>query len=137
MPFSLDPQLIADCHVLGRYQHCQVLLQRNATVPWFIIVPETKETEFLLLDPALQMEVLSLAGQLRRFMSTQLAREKTNIAAIGNIVSQLHLHVIGRSQQDACWPLPVWGHLSEHTAYTDASLAGFIQILCDEYGLRR
>ena len=135
MSFSLHPQLVADCHILGRYQHCHVLLQRNAAVPWFIIVPETKETEFLLLDMALQMEVLSLASQLRHFMSKQLAVEKTNMATIGNIVPQLHMHIIGRSEQDACWPLPIWGHLNQQAVYADDSLAGFTQILCNEYGL--
>jgi len=105
--FSLHPQLVADCHILGRYQHCHVLLQRNAAVPWFIIVPETEETEFLLLDTALQMEVLSLASQLRHFMSKQLAVEKTNMATIGNIVPQLHMHVIGRSEQKRIWRLLV------------------------------
>ena len=137
MSFSLHPQLVADCHVLGHYQHCHVLLQRNAVVPWFIIVPETEETEFLLLDIALQIEVLFLAGQLWHFMSKQLAVEKTNMATIGNIVAQLHMHVIGRSKNDACWPLPVWGHLDEQKVYSDDSLSHFTQILYDEYGLMR
>ena len=137
MPFSLHPQLVADCHILGHYQHCHVLLQRNAAVPWFIIVPETEETEFLLLDRALQMEMLSLAGQLLHFMSKQLAVEKTNMATIGNIVAQLHMHVIGRSENDACWPLPVWGHLDKHKVYSDDSLSNFTQILYDEYSLMR
>ena len=135
MSFNLHPQLIADCYVLGRDQHCQLLLHKNASLPWFIIVPETEQTEFLLLDSALQTEILWLASQLSDFMRNHLGVKKTNMATIGNIVSQLHMHVIGRSEQDACWPLPVWGHLNTQTGYTESTVIDYTEILCCEYGL--
>ena len=129
MSFALHPQLLTDCHLLGRYQHCHLLLQRNATVPWFIIVPETEETEFLCLNSTLQMEMLHLAGQLQVFMSKQLGVDKVNMATIGNLVPQQHMHVIGRSKGDACWPLPVWGHLAVEALYNDETVAEVTQVL--------
>lgn len=113
MDFSLHPTLAADSHVLGRLGAVQVLLHRTAQFPWFMLVPEDHATELHELPPALRAELQTLADRLGRFVLGHWACEKLNIAAIGNVVPQLHLHVIGRRRDDALWPRVVWGNVPE------------------------
>ena len=109
MTFQLHEQLAADCHTLGHSGSTLLLLNRNALYPWFILVPESNETEFYRLDPNQQSELLALINQLSGFIEHHFAVDKLNIAAIGNVVSQLHIHVIGRNRTDPTWPGVVWG----------------------------
>ena len=109
MTFQLNEQLAADCHTLGRNGSTLLLLNRNALYPWFILVPECNETEFYRLGPNQQSELLALINQLSGFIEHHFAVDKLNIAAIGNVVSQLHIHVIGRNRTDPTWPGVVWG----------------------------
>ena len=109
MTFQLHKQLAADCHTLGRNGSTLLLLNRNALYPWFILVPECNETEFYRLDPNQQSELLALINQFSGFIEHHFAVDKLNIAAIGNVVSQLHIHVIGRNRTDPTWPGVVWG----------------------------
>jgi len=115
--FALHPQLQTDCHVLGQLPQCTVLLHRNAVVPWFILVPRTEQLELLELPDVIRNAVLDEAALVARFLKSRFPVTKLNVAAIGNMVPQLHLHVIGRSVGDACWPHPVWGNLPETQAY--------------------
>jgi len=115
----LHPQLAADCHLLLEWPQCQVLLNRNALVPWFILVPRTEVVDLLDL-PAKQREaVLDEAARISRFIREKWDLQKINIAQLGNVVPQMHLHVIGRSTMDDCWPRPVWGNLSDQKEYPD------------------
>ncbi|MGB5250793.1 MAG: HIT family protein [Gammaproteobacteria bacterium] len=116
--FKLDPQLVKDCHLLGELGFCHLLLHRNAVLPWFILVPETHLKDLLDLPAALRSKALDDATQVSRFIKKQLGYPKVNFAAIGNIVPQLHLHVIGRREGDPCWPAPVWGHLQQTSSYS-------------------
>jgi len=107
--FTLDPRLAADCHVIGWIGSCHLLLADAAELPWFIVVPETDETELADLPEALQIELLEHARTLSHFIRGHFSVDKLNVAAIGNVVSQLHLHVVGRRRDDYCWPGVVWG----------------------------
>jgi diadenosine tetraphosphate (Ap4A) HIT family hydrolase len=127
--FSLHPQLQHDCHILGQLPHCAVLLHRNAVVPWFILVPRTEQPELLELPDAIRNAVLDEAALVARFLKSQFPVTKLNVAAIGNMVPQLHLHVIGRSVGDACWPRPVWGNLPETQAYASEQVLQLEQAL--------
>lgn len=122
--FVLHPQLAADTHPLGATATALVLLHRNAAVPWLILVPTTDVGDFLDLPAALRTELLADCEALVRYLKTHRQVEKINFAAIGNLVPQLHLHVVGRRRDDPCWPLPVWGHLQVAPGYTDAEVAG-------------
>jgi diadenosine tetraphosphate (Ap4A) HIT family hydrolase len=130
MPFTLDEQLQKDCFVLGRMEFSRVLLMNNASVPWFVLVPNTQETEiFDLPSPERAMlwdEVDRMAEYLRRDPSI----DKLNVAAIGNVVSQLHVHIVGRRQDDYCWPDVVWGRPSEEK-YTDEAVAEIVKSVAD------
>ena len=115
--FALHPQLQADCHCLGRLSHSRLLLHRNALVPWFILVPETDLGNLLDLPISQRDGVLADCKQISNYLTEVLACPKINVAWIGNLVPQLHVHVIGRRPDDPCWPKPVWGNLTQRREY--------------------
>lgn len=117
-PFALHPQLLADCHRLGRLPGSHLLLHRNAAVPWLILVPETALANLLDLPTGQRDALLADCKRVSDYLTDILAYPKVNVAWIGNLVPQLHVHVIGRSPQDPCWPKPVWGHLNTIRDYT-------------------
>jgi diadenosine tetraphosphate (Ap4A) HIT family hydrolase len=117
--FTIHDRLLADCFRLGRLQVCHLLLHRNAALPWFILVPETSLQDLLDLPGEERDIVVAEAAAVSGFVKDSLGYPKVNFAAIGNLVPQLHLHVVGRQPDDACWPAPVWGHLSDSVAYTE------------------
>ena len=131
--FTLDPRLAADCHVLGRLGSCHLLLADVAELPWLIVVPETGETELADLPEALQLELLDHVGTLSRFIRGHFPVDKLNVAALGNVVSQLHLHVVGRRRGDYCWPGPVWG-ASGATACDAGQVAEITEMLSHTLG---
>ena len=106
---QLDPRLHKDSYVLGTIDQHLLLLMRNALYPWFVIVPDTKQIEFYKLDDKLQQQLLDQINQLSDFVEANFPIEKMNIAMIGNVVAQLHIHVVGRHRGDASWPNVVWG----------------------------
>jgi diadenosine tetraphosphate (Ap4A) HIT family hydrolase len=115
--FVIDRQLLLDAHRIGRLPLCHLLLHRNGALPWFILVPETKVTDLLELTDDLRSAILLEASRVSRFVKQDLEYPKINFAAIGNVVPQLHLHVVGRKPGDSCWPAPVWGNLREKREY--------------------
>ena len=102
--FDLNPQLRADTHVLGRCAGMHLLLHRSAQFPWFILVPETSATVLHELPPLTRAALNAAGDRIGRCVLAHFGSEKLNVAAIGNVVSQLHLHVIGRRRDDS---LPV------------------------------
>lgn len=107
--FVLDARLEKDCHILGRLDSTLLLLMNNALVPWFILVPEVEVTEFHELEQTTQLQLLEHINFLSTHLKQDLSVDKVNVAAIGNIVRQLHIHVVGRNEKDYCWPNVVWG----------------------------
>lgn len=107
--FKLDPRLNNDCFTLGKMQTSRLLLMNNALVPWFILVPEVEVTEIYQLDNETQQQLLAEINQLSAFITQEYVTDKLNVAAIGNIVNQLHVHIVGRTKNDFCWPNVVWG----------------------------
>jgi diadenosine tetraphosphate (Ap4A) HIT family hydrolase len=119
---ALHPRLERDCHRVGRLPVCHVLLQRNATIPWWILVPAVSERELFQIAQPSRRAIEAECDALASFVLAQPGIEKLNIAAIGNLVPQLHIHVIGRHPGDACWPQPVWGHLQSACEYSPDEL---------------
>jgi diadenosine tetraphosphate (Ap4A) HIT family hydrolase len=119
--FELDSRLARDCIVLGRLDISQLLLMNNALVPWFILVPVTTETEIVDLSAQDQARLLQEINLISVFIREHFNITKLNTAAIGNVVSQLHIHVVGRDPADYCWPDVVWGR-QERRAYSDEEL---------------
>lgn len=124
---TIHPRLLADCHHLGRLAACDLLLNRNNRLPWFILVPHTALVDVLDLPVPDREAVLADCAAIAGFIKQVLGFPKVNFAGIGNVVPQMHLHVIGRREGDDCWPHPVWGNLPDGGAY-DAAL------LCDWQG---
>ena len=116
---ALHQRLAADCHVLGDIDCGMLLLHRNATLPWFILVPDTKLTELHELEPALYQQVMAAVHTLSGFVKKQFEADKINIATIGNQVPQMHIHVIGRRHDDPYWPGVVWGQPETNETYSD------------------
>lgn len=126
--FSLSPQLQNDCFVLGKLGSSQLLLLNNALLPWFILVPETGVTELFELDDGQRLGLVRESDSLAGFVKQAFACDKINVASIGNVVSQLHLHVIGRRRDDFCWPGVVWGR-EEREAYSDEAVMEIVASL--------
>lgn len=108
--FVLHPQLAADCHILGNFDLSLLLMLNDAQYPWFVLVPQRADlTELYQLD---ETEALQFWQESRTF-SQQIMRifkgDKLNVAALGNVVPQLHVHHIVRFTGDLAWPKPVWG----------------------------
>ena len=120
--FAIDQRLLADCHLLGQLHTCHLLLHKNATVPWLILVPPVEQTELHRLDDSTYKAVMDEVVRAGRFIENHFDVDKINTAAIGNIVRQLHIHVIGRREDDPCWPGVVWGNLEQSATYTHRAL---------------
>jgi diadenosine tetraphosphate (Ap4A) HIT family hydrolase len=110
MSFALDDRLTADTLFLADLTLCRVLLMNDSRFPWLILVPRRAGLRELsdLAPPerALLIEEVALAGER---LKTHTGAKKINIGALGNIVAQLHVHVVARREGDAAWPGPVWG----------------------------
>jgi diadenosine tetraphosphate (Ap4A) HIT family hydrolase len=108
--FELHPKLAADTHLVGDLPLCRVLLMNDSAYPWLILVPRRQglrdlsdlhQNDLDLLWP----ELIKTESTLRAFSNA----EKMNVGALGNLVPQLHIHIIARFAADAAWPSPVWG----------------------------
>ncbi len=111
MPFQLNDRLAAGGFDFGTTGICRVLLKDNALFPWFILVPEVDGsiTELHQLEAADYASVCFTIRQLSGFVQSHFQPDKLNVAAIGNIVPQLHIHIVARSAGDPAWPGVVWG----------------------------
>jgi diadenosine tetraphosphate (Ap4A) HIT family hydrolase len=116
--FEIHPKLLADCRHMGRLDECHVLLHRNAALPWFVLVPPTDTQDLLDLESGVRDRIIADCSLISRFVKVDLGYPKVNFASIGNVVPQMHLHVVGRRRDDPCWPAPVWGNLEPTRAYS-------------------
>lgn len=128
--FQLHPQLAKDCFVIGDLELCRLLLMNDKNYPWCILVPMREGKKDLYeLTAAEQQLFIKESSRLSTVMMDLFKGKKMNVAALGNMVSQLHIHHIVRKEGDACWPKPVWGQVpavfyAEEEAHT---LIGKIQ----------
>ena len=112
MPFSLAPELQRDCIELADWPLCKVLLMNDSQYPWFILVPrEAGLKEIIDLSETQQVTLLRESAKLSKLLQQIFNPDKLNVAALGNMVPQLHIHHIARFKTDAAWPAPVWGKL--------------------------
>lgn len=109
--FALDPRLEQDTLHVGDFPLCRLLLMNDASYPWFILVPRREEvSELFQLDEADQRSLWRETNLLAEVLKDTFKADKMNVASLGNMVSQLHMHVIARRRGDAAWPAPVWGY---------------------------
>lgn len=108
--FVLDERLAADCFVVTDLELCRILLMNDSRYPWLVLVPRINNlTELADLERAQQHRLLDEIERASAALRTLGSFDKLNIAALGNIVAQLHVHVIARRIDDDTWPAPVWG----------------------------
>jgi len=108
--WALDPQIERDATAIGDLPLCRVLLNNDANYPWLLLVPRRHHIiEIADLDMIEQAQLMGEIAEAARALKAITGCDKINIAALGNVVPQLHVHVIARSRSDAAWPKPVWG----------------------------
>lgn len=108
--FELHPRLVQDTLTVGDFGLCRLLLMNDANYPWFILVPRRVGVrEIFELELCDQHQLVKESSQLSQVISRIFKADKLNIAALGNMVSQLHVHHIVRYETDQAWPNPVWG----------------------------
>lgn len=108
--FELHPQLAADCEWVGDLSLNRVLLLNDKNYPWLILVPMRENIrEIFQLSTADQRQLLAESSAVAELMYENFNAEKMNVAALGNMVPQLHIHHVARYQSDPAWPGPVWG----------------------------
>ena len=121
--FVLHAQLQKDTVTVGDLPLCRVLLSKDARFPWVILVPRQPDLrewhDLTAPDRAILTEEIAA---LSKAMQAEWGADKTNVAALGNMVPQLHIHVVMRFTTDAAWPGPIWG-VGTADAYEDAALA--------------
>lgn len=108
--FVLDPRLLQDTLPIGDFPLCTLLLSNDSNYPWFILVPKRPGiSEVFQLSEAEQAQLWKETTYLSSVLDRTFKADKMNVAALGNVVNQLHMHVIVRLKSDAAWPAPVWG----------------------------
>ncbi|MDU4056861.1 MAG: HIT family protein [Pseudomonas oryzihabitans] len=133
--FQIDPRLAGDTLEVASLTLCQVLLLNDRRYDWLVLVPRRESvTEILDLSPQDQAQLwreVTLVAQVLRRAQPDL---KLNIGALGNVVRQLHLHILLRQEGDPAWPGPVWGHSPRepHTAEAGHAAAERWRVLLEE-----
>jgi diadenosine tetraphosphate (Ap4A) HIT family hydrolase len=134
--WTLDPVLERDTRAIGDLPLCRVLLSRDANYPWLLLVPRRSgAVEIVDLDEADRAQLTGEMATASHALKTLTACDKLNIAAIGNVVAQLHVHVIARFRTDAAWPKPVWNAVPAK-AYDGGAAEALIAALRDKLAAR-
>ncbi|HCA23691.1 MAG TPA: HIT family protein [Pseudomonas sp.] len=125
--FELHSQLQADCIPVGDFPLCRLLLLNDRQYPWLVLVPRRAELrEVFELAEADRAQFHVESDLLAQVLSETFKADKMNVAALGNMVPQLHVHHIVRYRQDPAWPAPVWGKLPA-VPYAENELADMLQ----------
>lgn len=132
--WSLHPQLAADTHPVAQLDAGELRLMDDANYPWLVLVPHVVDARELIdLDEPQQIRLMQDIARASRALQTLFRPYKLNVAALGNIVPQLHVHVIARFADDPAWPAPVWGR-AQARAYTPEALVERVRQLRDTLG---
>ncbi len=133
--WRLHDQLQMDTIAIGDLPLCRVLLSNDANYPWLILVPRIPETtEIIDLSAADQAQLTQEIDKAARALRDVTHCHKLNVAALGNMVPQLHVHIIARQTNDAAWPKPIWG-VAPPLAYEPAARTTFINSIAQRIGL--
>ena len=120
--FTLHPQLADDTAPVVELPLCEVRLMDDANHPWLVLVPRVADiTEIIDLDAGQRTQLTTEIDAACRALRALFKPDKLNVAALGNLVPQLHVHVIARYKDDIAWPRPVWGNATAR-AYTPEEL---------------
>lgn len=127
--FTIDSRLAADTHPLARFQLCDVRLMDDSHYPWLILVPRLPGLRDVIdLDARQRHQLSDEIDRTSKLLRDAFRPDKLNVAALGNVVAQLHVHVIARFETDPSWPAPVWGRI-ESRPYTAETLLERVVLL--------
>lgn len=130
--FTLHPKLVEDTVFVTDLPLCRVTLMNDTRFPWLILIPRKEGLrELHQLTKDARDTVMDECALMSEILEDETKAEKMNIAALGNAVPQLHIHIIARFSQDPAWPSPIWG-VGEAVAYENSKRALFIDQLCDQ-----
>lgn len=119
--WHLDSRLADDTHPVAALRLCELRLMDDANYPWLVLVPRVADaTELIDLDAAQRHQLTDEVDIASRALRQLVRPHKLNVAALGNLVSQLHVHVIARFESDPAWPAPVWGRVAARSYSPDA-----------------
>jgi diadenosine tetraphosphate (Ap4A) HIT family hydrolase len=119
--YRLHPQLAADSHPVAKLALCELRVMDDANYPWLVLVPRLPEARELIdLEAAPRRQLMDEIDQVARVLRSLFRPHKLNVAALGNLVPQLHVHVIARFRDDPAWPAPVWGRVAARPYEADA-----------------
>lgn len=136
MTFSLHPQLESDTLFIADLSLSTLLLMNDKRFPWFILVPRKADIkEIYQLESHDQQQLLKEINSVAKWAQVTFKAEKMNVAALGNMVPQLHIHVIARHKMDEAWPKPVWG-MGTKIEYLEAEAKNIIEKMQVELGMR-
>jgi diadenosine tetraphosphate (Ap4A) HIT family hydrolase len=111
--YELHPQLAADTHPVASFALSELRLMDDSNYPWLVLVPRVIDARELIdLDAMQRRELGDEIDRASRLLRDAFSPFKLNVAALGNLVPQLHVHVIARFEQDPAWPAPVWGRVA-------------------------
>lgn len=113
--WSIHPQLARDTIEIGDLPLSRVFVVKDANYPWLLLVPRRDAIEIIDLDEVEQAQLMTEIARVARALKTTTRCDKLNIAALGNMVPQLHVHIIARRHKDVAWPKPVWGAAEPQT----------------------
>ena len=125
--FTIDDRLLKSTEWVADLPLCRLFLQNDSRYPWFILVPRASNlTEMYQLTDVDQAQLMTEISCVSRYLKDELTAHKVNVGALGNVVPQLHIHVLGRDPSDATWPGPVWG-VGTIEPYSQEVLHGYVQ----------
>lgn len=127
--FTIDPRLEADSHPIADLGLCAVRLMKDANYPWIVLIPRrTGLVELIDLESEDRASLTGEIDKVSQALRSVTSCDKLNVAALGNQVRQLHVHVIARYESDPAWPGPIWGKVPAK-AYCDADLSARVEAL--------
>ena len=126
MPFKIDNKFLKSSHHIIELKLCSIRLNDNSKFPWIILIPKrNKITDMSDLNSKDQILLMKEIVHVSKIMKKLFKTSKLNIEKIGNMVPQLHIHVIARSKKDSSWPLSVW--VVKGKNYTETALIIMMQ----------
>ena len=126
MPFKIDKKFLKSSHHIIELKLCSIRLHDNSKFPWLILIPKrNKITDISDLKPKDQILLMNEIVFVSKIMKKIFKTSKLNVEKIGNIVPQLHIHIIARSKKDSSWPLSVW--VVKGKIYTKTALSVMMQ----------
>jgi diadenosine tetraphosphate (Ap4A) HIT family hydrolase len=129
--FQLDSRLQNDTYELCEFPLCKVLLANDSQYPWLILVPKRADVcEVFELSEQDQLQLNKESTFVAQILSKLFNADKINVAALGNVVNQLHIHHVARFEADANWPKPIWGALPT-VPYSDEQILELSSVLKD------